>query len=240
MGGKGSRAIALTDDDLNFLATRCGLSSSDIRKLTKSFKKFDIGKDGKLQYDEFCVRMRCEPTELLLELFTFFGSRSRSTIPYLAFMEFAVFVCYFLTLSEEEVAEFLFLILTSDASSLTPVTSVPSPVFADRMRGVLGSVDAHFIARISQTQNKRTFVTQDIFVDTVCSKNKSVLFPLIAYQLDMKNRIGINKDFWADLPRIVHGNILIIRKDLRVLLSREAGHSHAATEDIDVNLEEDS
>jgi Ca2+-binding EF-hand superfamily protein len=226
-----------SDADCNFLMDQLQLNHHDIQRLIKSFKKFDLGKDGLVQYDEFCSRMRCEPTELLRTLFAFFGSpgQEERSNPVLNFAEFCLFVTQFLTLNERNLIEFLFIVMTCTKDDRVPAATVSANSLGDAMRLLLANTDHRklmsFLKKMSDNEEGKLYVTKANFVEAVLSHNKSIIFPFVSYQLDATKRV-VGKGFWNNHTNTFHNRILTVRYQLQQLLESET----AAAQAIDINV----
>lgn len=243
MGGKKSKFISgATDEDINFLRTRLNLSAGEVGKLRKAFKKFDLEKDGRVEYDEFCARLRVEPTPLLHTLFTFFGperQQERSN-PALNFAEFSLFVTHFLTLNERHLVEFLFTLLTCDHSDRAPASTVPLKRLEDAMQALLSVSDrrkiTQFVGKMGEHNRGHIDVNKKHFVDAVMTHSKSIAFPFVAYQLDMTKKVA-GRTFWGGRPNVTHNTVLALRYELQCLLEKEAEVATPAAESEDITLD---
>lgn len=187
--------VGQTEADLQFLRKKLNFNNEEIRLLYKSFRKIDVRGNEVVEFDEFCARIKCEPTLFLRQLFTFFStirtdSRSTSSVA-LNFAEFALFVSFFLTLHEPGIAKYLFLILTDatynyrreeDTESLTlkKIIKGVKELFGDSLMG-----GERHIRRAMKVldDNENGIVTQEEFI-VGCVGNKSMLFAPIAVQVN--------------------------------------------------------
>ena len=234
-GGPGS-----TDDVINFIMDATGTAPEEMAKLQKVYQKFDLGKDGEVQYDEFCARLRCEPTELLRSLFSFFASpgEERHKNPSLKFGEFCLFVLHFLTLGEKALVEFLFIVLTCDKEDRSPMANVPLHILEGNIREILNTTDHHklsvFLNKMSEKEHGKLYISRKHFVDSVITHNKSIAFPVVAYQLDMTRKV-VGKKFWARKENKAHRSILTLRYQLNELIESEtAGDNNIDGNDIEL------
>ena len=200
--------------------------------------------DGEIQYDEFCSRLRCEPTLLLHTLFSFFASPGQSALnnPKLNFAEFTLFVTYFLTLNERGLVEFLFVLLTCGESDRTEVASIPFEQLQTTMHQMIPSIDsrklAAFLSGISDNKKGKLYVTQSNFTDAVMTHNKSSVFPFVAYQLGMTKKV-VNRGFWSQRFIPNKSNILSLRNELQKLLRRERSNNNEVAGEDDISLSMD-
>lgn len=224
---------------LLFLKETTGLPSSDLRTLYRYFKKIDLDGTGLIDFDEFCVRIKCEETVFLHSIFSFFITDINSDS--LTFPEFVIFVCYWASLNEHGLAKLCFYILAHDDAHAMSVKQIKYSI-KHLMRRAAYNHKKHRL-RIPLREldvDHSGVVTLPEFM-YACQHNKSLLFPITAYQMDVQNKIG-RSNFWEPRKDML-GNrlrdIFSIREDLGVVMSRERrGHDHHNTDEIDIDLEE--
>lgn len=232
--GQSSRCI-------NFLMDNLHLTEGDVSKYKKAFKKLDLMQDGFVEFDEFCSRIRCEPTVFLSTLFKFFSSSSVEHQTFLNFSEFILFTTFYLTLDEAGLAKFLYIMLTD------PIFNHRLPKYVKATHGhmenhillLFGQAwgDPHHIKKVMHRMdvNKDGLIHSDEFVKS-CIHNKSLLFPIVSYQMDMRSRI-ISKGFWESKVGLGNGllrTICNIRNDLHSILETERPDTDVA----EINIEE--
>lgn len=214
-----------SDIDVDFLKDYLSLTNSDINLLKKSFHKIDLHGSGTVDFDEFCVRIKCEPSIFLENIFGFFSSTQKGNYVGLNFAEFSLFVCFFLTLDENGVANYLYKILTFTEfnSHLTKQERLSIRNIEHNIKCLFGK-DFNDPKKLHQTMlkmdsNKDGILSKEEFIEC-CLKNKSLLFPCISLQISMKERI-ISTDYWerkTGLGNRLLGTIRDIRDDLHNLL----------------------
>lgn len=229
---------------------KTGLSDKDVSKLYKAFVKIDLTESNLVEFDEFCVRVKCEPTVFLQSLFSFFGSvedklsNTNIKLKKLNFPEFLLFLSFFLTLDEDGLAEFLYKVLTDDDyNSLLTEKEKAAGVksFAKQIKilfGVEGGNSSwQHVEKILKTMdtNKNGKISKSEF-ELACHQNKSLIFPIFSYQLDLKTKI-VGKTFWKakrGLGNRLMGRIGKTRTELHDVLY--ANRSQDDVGGIDLNL----
>lgn len=188
MGNSKSNVLVVTENEKIFLHDYLLLSSSDIKKLWKAFRKIDVRGDGFVEFDEFCARIKCETIPFLQNIFCFFGD-GRHTLPALRFSEFVLFTCFFLSLDEPGLANFLFFVLTDSDFNLnlrSKTTMLSLEIFEEEIHHLFGSVwgDRKHIHRAARTldSNGSGTITMAEFVEGI-HHNRSLLFPAVAFQV---------------------------------------------------------
>lgn len=228
MGCGNSSEIPKTGEsnlDVEFLKDYLGLTTSDINTLKKSFHKIDLHGSGTVDFDEFCVRIKCEPSIFLENIFSFFSSTQKGNYVGLNFAEFSLFVCFFLTLDENGLAHYLYKILTFNEfnSHLSKQEILSIGNIEHNIKCLFGK-DLNDSKKLHQSMlkmdsNKDGLLSKDEFIQC-CLKNKSLLFPVVSLQISMKERI-ISVDYWErknGLGNRLLGTIRDVRDDLHNLL----------------------
>ena len=157
----------------------------------------------------------------------------------LKFAEFALFAGFFLTLSEGGIASFLFILMTPPSTK-----SIPLPQLSEELELFLGDAVGtraikQFLTKITVGRRPPVHATRQDFVEAVES-NKSALFPLVAYQIDMLKKIG-RSDFWENkrgLGDSILNKIDEMSKDLHEIIAKEfSSNAPVETEGIDVAID---
>jgi Ca2+-binding EF-hand superfamily protein len=213
-----------TEEDIQFLKTNLRLTDGDVKKFWKLFRKFDMRDDGGVEYDEFRCRLKCEKGAFLEQFFLYFSSsngcdRKRT----MKFAEFVLAMCYFLIQNEMGITQLLYKILV-DETRRNCVTIEELEEAMSRMFGN-GGVSAHKRERfLGKLISKKGVVYENDFVGIVAS-NKSLTFPLIALQIDLKRKVSRSERFWSKYAvniAIISPRIDALRHELGVILQREA------------------
>jgi len=225
--GCGSSSTVPPYSDLNkngikFVQKKTGISDQDIAKLYKMFVKIDLTESGLVEFDEFCSRVKCEPTVFLQSLFSFFGSVVDKTssgnikMKKLNFPEFALFLCFFLTLNEAGLGQYLYKVLTDDDynATLTAKEKESGIYFAKQIKLLFGSqgsgssgwANAEKILKQMDSNNNGKISKNEF--EMACHKNKSLVFPIFSYQLDLKTKI-VGAAFWNSKQGL--GNDMMVR-----------------------------
>ena len=211
--------------DYDFLTDYLSLTRKDISILHRAFRKIDLRNSGMLEFDEFCVRLRCEPTLFLETVFGFFSSARNGNFMALNFSEFALFSCFFLTLDEAGLAHYLYIILVSNdvgvhmsKNKLLSVANLQHNVVTLFGKAMGDKAKVHkWLTKVDADKNG--LVTAAEFVGC-CTRFKSLLFPVVRYQLDMRERI-VRPSYWelkSGLGNKLLPNITEVRDDLHSLL----------------------
>lgn len=182
------------------------------------------------------MRSMAQQTPLLHALFSFFGAPGQEDMsnPRLNFCEYTLFVSHFLTLSERALAEFLFTLMTCTKEDRVAAASVLTESLESSMRALLSSSDSHkiatFLSKMSAKEHGKLYTNRQKFVDAVTSHNKSIVFALVAYQLDMTKKV-IGKDYWRRKQNVTEANILQLRNELQHIQSQEISRGKSDTAD---------
>jgi Ca2+-binding EF-hand superfamily protein len=229
--------------DLDFLKDYLSLTNSDIKMLQNGFRKIDLRGSGTVDFDEFCVRIRCESTIFLENIYGFFSSAQTQGGHFvgLNFAEFSLFVCFFLTLDEPGLAQYLYKILTFNEfnSHLSKQQTLSIANIEHNIKCLFGKElkDSKLHqTMIKMDSNHDGVLSKEEFVQC-CLKNKSILFPAVSLQISMKERI-LSMDFWerkSGLGNRLLGTIRDVRDDLHNLLRdqrRQRRHPSLAEGDI--------
>ncbi len=184
-------------------------------------------------------KIRCEKTPFLRKLFQFFSSSFGDATQTLKFAEFALFAGFFLTLNESGIASFLFILMTPPNSKGVPLAKLDEEIELYLGDAVGTRSIKQFLTKITVGRKPPVQATRRDFVEAIES-NKSALFPLVAYQIDMLKKIG-RSDFWASkrgLGDSLLNKIDDLSKDLHSIIARECiTAGPVATEGIDVVVE---
>jgi Ca2+-binding EF-hand superfamily protein len=246
MGCGGSSELPKTGEsqmDLDFLKDYLTLTNADIKMLKKGFKKIDLHGSGTVDFDEFCVRIKCESSIFLENIFGFFSSTQHGNYVGLNFAEFALFVCFFLTLDESGLAQYLYKILTYNEfnSHLTKQQVLSIANIEHNIKCLFGKElkDSKLHqSMLKMDANHDGILSREEFIQC-CLKNKSLLFPAISLQISMKERI-LTTDYWeskSGLGNRLLGTIRDVRDDLHNLLRdqrRQRRHPSLAEGEINV------
>jgi Ca2+-binding EF-hand superfamily protein len=228
MGCGGSSSLPKSGEselDFDFLSDYLSLSRKEISTLHRAFRKVDVRNSGMVEFDEFCARLKCEPTLFLESMFGFFSSARNGNFIAQNFSEFALFSCFFLTLDEAGLAEYLYVILVStdgnahlSQKDLLNTHNMEHNVFA-LFGKAMGDRDKVHKWMKKMDADKNGHVSCSEFV-SCCLKHKSLLFPVVRYQMDMREAI-LNPSFWtkrSGLGNKILPTIREIRDDLHNLL----------------------
>lgn len=213
-----------TEEDIHFLKTNLRLSNGDIQKFWKLFRKFDMRDDGGVEYDEFRCRLKCEKGAFLEHFFLYFssatGSDRRRTMK---FAEFVLAMCYFLIQNEMGIAQLLYKILVDetrrDCVTIEELEEAMSKMFGKG--GVSAQKRERFLGKLI---SKKGVIYESDFVGIVAS-NKSLIFSLIALQIDLKHKVSRSERFWSKYAvniAVISPRIDALRHELGVILEREA------------------
>lgn len=228
MGCSGSSTVPKSGEselDFDFLIDYLSISRKDISTLQRAFRKVDIRHSGMIEFDEFCARLRCEPSLFLESMFGFFSSAKNGNFIAQNFSEFVLFSCFFLTLDEAGLAQYLYIMLVStDGNShlsqkdLLNTHNMEHNVFA-LFGKAMGDREKVHKWMTKMDADKNGLVSCSEFVNC-CLKYKSLLFPVVRYQMDMRETI-VNPSFWTKRSGL--GNRILpaikdIRDDLHNLL----------------------
>lgn len=253
MGCGGSSELPKTGEsqmDLDFLKDYLTLTNADIKLLQKGFKKIDLHGSGTVDFDEFCVRIKCESTIFLENIFGFFSSTQQHGGNYvgLNFAEFVLFICFFLTLDESGLAQYLYKILTYNEfnSHLSKQQVLSIANIEHNIKCLFGKELKD--SKLHQTMlkmdaNHDGILSKDEFIQC-CLKNKSLIFPAVSLQISMKERI-LTTNFWeskSGLGNRLLGTIRDVRDDLHNLLRdqrRQRRHPSMAEGDVNVTKTRD-
>ena len=228
---------------LVFLKETTGLSDKDLRKLYHYFKKIDLDRTHIIDFNELCMRIKCEETVFLRSIFDFFITDSKSYG--LIFPEFVIFVCYLASLNERGLAKLCFFMLAHDALHTISVDNIEDGI-KHLMRGVAYDVKKRRvripIRDLDVDQNGT--VTLPEFM-AAYMQNKSVLQPVISYQMTLRNKVG-RYSFWNSRKEMLASRLrrIFYIKDCLVLVARRERRKHghhryrAAPLELDIVLEE--
>lgn len=194
--------IGQTEADIHFLRKNLHYTVREVDILYRAFRKIDVRKNHLVEFDEYCARIRCEPTLFLRQLFTFFSSvqtdpRSRTSVA-LNFAEFVLFTTFFLTLHERGIAKYLFLVLTDSNYNMKTSGDVRMLTLRHIIKDIKELFGDHLIGGEKHIKramkvvddDENGVVTEVEFIDG-CVGNKSMLFAPIAVQVRCK------KDIWV-------------------------------------------
>eukprot|EP00602_Paraphysomonas_sp_CaronLab_P003703 CAMPEP_0185033308 /NCGR_PEP_ID=MMETSP1103-20130426/22110_1 /TAXON_ID=36769 /ORGANISM="Paraphysomonas bandaiensis, Strain Caron Lab Isolate" /LENGTH=276 /DNA_ID=CAMNT_0027569527 /DNA_START=49 /DNA_END=879 /DNA_ORIENTATION=- len=228
MGCAESSEVAKTGEtalDIDFLMDYLNLNKSDIKLLKRAFRKIDLHKSGTVDFDEFCVRVKCEPTQFLESIFGFFSSAEvagkHGHYLSLNFSQFALFVCFFLTLDEPGLAQYLYKILTlSEFNAHLAKKEILSLSNMEHnikcLFGKTWGADGNVHKKIKKMDiDKDGKLTKEEFV-RFCQTNRSLMFPVVAYQMNIREHI-VSLRFWeskAGLGNRLLPSIRDVRDDL--------------------------
>mmetsp|Transcript_30697 Transcript_30697/g.57192 ORF Transcript_30697/g.57192 Transcript_30697/m.57192 type:complete len:284 (-) Transcript_30697:171-1022(-) len=221
MGCSSSSLPDLDHDQEKLIQKHFHYSSDDIAQLYTAFRKINLTKAKYIELEEFCLRCKCEETAFLNSIFSFFSSQGHTKYPTLTFAEFAFFISFFLTLDEKGMADYLYKILTDNKfhPNMSKKERRSLPVLEETILELFGHAwgsknKLHHHLAMMDLDHSGT-VSEAEFVKN-CLKNKSLMFPIVRYQLDLRAKI-VSHPFWSQregLGNTVLPNLLQIRSEL--------------------------
>lgn len=203
---------------IKYLKSLLFINQNDIQNIWNIFNFYNLHKNSLLSLNEFCSFIHCEENLFLQSLFQFFSSNKDNK---LTFCEFLLFCYFYLTLKEENLAEYLFIIITNNykikITSLT-IEEYIFKLFGDvwgnekNIHHALNVIDHDFNGEVTLNQFKNGL-----------KLNKSLLFLIFSYQTDIREKI-ISRSYWEERENIgsmLIGSILDIRRELHRLEEEE-------------------
>ena len=181
--------------------------------------------------------MKCEKTLFLHKLFSFFSSSLPGKPQTLKFTEFVLFNAFFLTLTEQGIARYLFKLMTPPNTKGVLLRNIDEELEAFFGNSVEPRKIKQFLTKASGAGHTPkatgTIVTELDFIRAV-ENNKNIMFPLIAYQINMKNKTyrsntwRVSKEGFGDS---ILSKIDEISADLNKLIAKGQGIQVTSTRD---------
>eukprot|EP01031_Cornospumella_fuschlensis_P036355 gene36355-44101_t len=214
MGSCGSKLeseiTGQTSKDIQFIRSNLQLADNHLRILLRAFKKINIHQDGVVTFDEFCARIRCEPSFFLGSIFSFFSSSDSKCSKLrvgLNFAEFVLFCIFFLTLDDHGFTEYLFFLLT-DGDFNQYLKNKDDSFSIEQFKE---NIHHTFGGSWGNDEQKRSVVAW------VFDNTKDKLGGDGAVQIDMREKI-VNKAFWKQFRGM--GNTLLLKRDIKAIRNK--------------------